>query len=151
MHKCEDPSSKKAMSQILYHPKTGHCVKMKENGEEVEVNACKGVISGWSVEGAQIKLANANQKLKCLKGNGEGNPVQLTVDCSKTNQTSWKAIAESKMHWATVDDEGHQLCLQRDDNSSTIITAKCICAHYNPSCMDDPQSQWFQFVSSNVL
>ncbi|XP_054817944.1 glycosyl hydrolase 5 family protein-like isoform X2 [Prosopis cineraria] len=143
-----DPSSKEAMSSIFYHPQTGQCMKSRKLGDQVEVNECKRV-SGWSLNGTQIKF-QSRRKVKCLKANGDGNPVLLTKDCSNTNQTSWKPITESGMHWATVDAQGNQLCLQKDANSSTILTAKCICADSNSSCMDNPQSQWFQFVSSNV-
>ncbi|XP_028806408.1 glycosyl hydrolase 5 family protein-like [Neltuma alba] len=145
----QDPSSKKATSQILYHPQSGQCVKRKENGDEVEVQDCNGA-SGWSVEGTQIKLQDA-QEAGCFKATGEGQPVELTADCSNTNQTSWKAITESGMHWASVDAQGNRLCLQRDANSSTVVTATCICADSDPSCVDDPQSQWFQFVATNVM
>ncbi|XP_054817943.1 glycosyl hydrolase 5 family protein-like isoform X1 [Prosopis cineraria] len=144
----QDPSSKEAMSSIFYHPQTGQCMKSRKLGDQVEVNECKRV-SGWSLNGTQIKF-QSRRKVKCLKANGDGNPVLLTKDCSNTNQTSWKPITESGMHWATVDAQGNQLCLQKDANSSTILTAKCICADSNSSCMDNPQSQWFQFVSSNV-
>lgn len=136
------------MSNIMYHPQSGLCVKnIKKN--QVEVHECNKV-SGWSVEGTQIKLG-ISKKVKCLKAIGEGQTVELTKDCSKTNQTSWKAIAESGMHWAAMDAQGNTLCLQKDANSYNIITAKCICADSDPSCMDNPQSQWFQFVPTNVI
>lgn len=144
----EEPSSKMEASSILYHPQSGECLKKSKTQNQVEAGGCSKA-SGWSQEGSQIKLKGQNEEY-CVKASGAGQAVILTADCSNTNQTSWKAITESGMHWTTVDAQGNSLCLHKDANSSTILTNKCICADTNPACLDNPQSQWFQFVSTNV-
>ncbi|MED6186825.1 hypothetical protein PIB30_070415 [Stylosanthes scabra] len=106
------------------------------------------------------KKANANiiyypLSGQCAKVNHKNELELVTVsdDCENKNKknNSWRKVSLSKLHLATFDHKsGKTLCLQKDPNSSTIVTSKCICITDDSQCLDDPQSQWFQLVPTNV-
>lgn len=103
----------------------------------------------WSYEGdgSPIRLMNS---AKCLKAVGERLPPSLSEDCLSP-QSSWKTVSMTGLHLATFDKDGDLLCLEKDSNSSKIVTSKCICiSDDDSSCLDNPQSQWFKLVSTNV-
>ena len=130
-------------SNILHHPQSGLCVKADKNYNQVESSDCVKA-SGWSQEGDKIKLNGDH----CLKALGdEGVPVVVSTDCS-SELTSWKFISASGLHLAVG--QGSGLCLEKDSTSSKLVTNRCICVEDDDGCIDNPQSQWFQFVPTNV-
>lgn len=140
-----DPTSKRSKAYIMYHPLTGKCVQVNENNK-LEIGSCENQ-KRWTYKGSQIFLKESQ---KCLTASGEGLPVSVSDDCESKN-SSWKTASPSKLHLATVNQDGkQQLCLQKDTNSSAVVTSKCICIHDDSLCLDDPQSQWFQLVATNV-
>lgn len=103
----------------------------------------------WSFEGdgSPIRLMNSAM---CLKAVGEGLPPSLSEDCLSA-QSSWKAVSRSGLHLASFAKDGELLCLEKDSNSTKIVTKKCICiGDDDPSCLDDPLNQWFRLVPTNV-
>jgi hypothetical protein len=86
----------------------------------------------------------------CIEAIGDGSIVKLSNDC-KSKQSFWKTLSATNLHLATLDGKGQNLCLQKESSTSPkIVTKKCICVDDNPTCLDDPQSQWFQLVTTNV-
>ncbi|XP_020997363.1 glycosyl hydrolase 5 family protein-like isoform X1 [Arachis duranensis] len=141
----QDPSSKAPYSHILYHPQSGLCVKADQNYNRIELGDCKKA-SGWNQEGDKIKLNGDH----CLKSLGtEGDPAVLSSDCSSSSDlsSSWKFISDSGLH---LQHNNTGLCLDKDRNSSILVTNKCICIGDDTGCLDNPQSQWFQLVPTNV-
>ncbi|MED6115792.1 hypothetical protein PIB30_094103 [Stylosanthes scabra] len=138
------------ISAAAKHDSSGLCVKSDQNNQ-IELSDCKKA-SGWNQEGDKIKL-NGNQCLKSL-GN-EGGSVVVSTDCSSSSDsssTSWKFISDSGLHLLVVDNNNNNnngLCLDKDSNSSKLVTKKCICVGDDHGCLDNPQSQWFQLVPTN--
>ncbi|KAK4266799.1 hypothetical protein QN277_023673 [Acacia crassicarpa] len=144
--KNQDPTSKLPVANILYYPLSGQCVRVNKKSE-LEVGSCENKIDKWVLEdGSQILLSGTN---KCLTVSGEGLPVVVSDD-NKCQSSSWKSVSLSKLHWSTMDQHGKQLCLHKDSNSSRIMTKRCICIQDDSTCLDDPRSQWFQFVPTNL-
>lgn len=116
--------------------------------KELVVGDCQKNYSRWSYEGdgSPIRLMESSM---CLQAGGEGLPLGLSEDCLG-QQSSWKRVSVSGLHLATLDKTGLPSCLQKDLNASTIVTRKCICIEDDSACMDNPQSQWFQLVPTNV-
>lgn len=114
---------------------------------ELEVGSCE-TKDRWmhDGDGANIHLVSTK---KCLTAGLEGLPVTVSNDC-QSKKSSWIFVSPSKLHLATTDQHGEYLCLQKDSNSSNIVTSKCICIGDDSTCLDDPQSQWFQLVPTNV-
>ncbi|KAG4999420.1 hypothetical protein AAZX31_08G059200 [Glycine max] len=143
----QDPTSNVSKSNIIFHPLTGYCAHVN-NSKELVMGDCKSN-SLWSYEGdgSPIRLMNS---AKCLKAVGERLPPSLSEDCLSP-QSSWKTVSMTGLHLATFDKDGDLLCLEKDSNSSKIVTSKCICiSDDDSSCLDNPQSQWFKLVSTNV-
>ncbi|XP_054778445.1 glycosyl hydrolase 5 family protein-like [Prosopis cineraria] len=145
----QDPGSKLPQHSILYHPLSGQCVTVNEK-DEVELGSCENK-SRWhhAKKGNQILLVGTD---KCLSANGEGLPVLVSAghNCN-SHKSAWKSLSLSKLHLGIKQENDHHLCLQKDSNTSAIVTAKCICIRNEDSlCLDDPRSQWFQFVPANV-
>ncbi|KAJ1401579.1 Ricin B-like lectin [Sesbania bispinosa] len=140
-----DPSSNFIKSYIIYHPLSGQCVRVNKNNE-LELGNCEGQ-SRWLQEGQQIKLVGNGT---CIKAIGDGSPVHLSNDC-ESKRSSWKTLSASNLHLGTIDGQGENLCLQKESHKSPkIVTKKCICVGDDPACLHNPQSQWFQLVTSNV-
>ncbi|KAE9605429.1 putative cellulase [Lupinus albus] len=142
--KNQDPTSKGTDAYIIYHPLTGKCGQVNEKNE-LELGSCEGQ-NRWSYNGSLI-LINSTQK--CLTDSGEGLPVTVSDNC-QSQSSSWKPISLSSLHLATTNKNGNQLCLHNNSNSSSIVSSQCICVKDDPLCLDDPQSQWFQLVPTNV-
>lgn len=141
-----EPSSKVPSLYILYHPLSGQCAQV--NGKnELEVGSCESK-NRWvrSRNGTEILLHGTK---KCLTAAAEGLSVVVSDECQSKN-SSWETVSLSKLHLATTDQHEKQLCLQKDSNSSSIVTSKCICIKDDSQCLDDPQSQWFQLVATNA-
>ncbi|XP_071720753.1 glycosyl hydrolase 5 family protein-like [Rutidosis leptorrhynchoides] len=132
---------------FIYHPLTGLCI-MVDHKNEIFADECH-MLTGWRHVGDYTPIQLSSTPL-CLKVAGDGLPVTLTTDCY-TNQTTWKSIPNSRFQIASKDENGADLCLDFDpNNNSNILSKKCICATDNWSrCFENPQSQWFQFVSTN--
>ncbi|KAJ1401557.1 Ricin B-like lectin [Sesbania bispinosa] len=140
-----DPSSNFIKSYIIYHPLSGQCVRVNKNNE-LELDNCERQ-SRWLQEGQQIKLVGNGT---CIEAIGDGSPVHLSNDC-ESKQSSWKTLSASNLHLGTIDGQGQNLCLQKESHKSPkIVTKKCICVGDDPACLHNPQSQWFQLVTSNV-
>ncbi|KAK4260553.1 hypothetical protein QN277_003651 [Acacia crassicarpa] len=145
----QDPSSNTGKSHILFHPLSGGCVHVNKETNKLEIGSCNENYSRWSYEGDGSPIRSLESNV-CLKTTGEGHSVRVSRDCL-SEQSSWKQVSATGLHLATRDQIGrHNLCLQKDSNSSNIITSKCICIGNDSKCMDNPQSQWFQLVPTNV-
>jgi len=140
-----EPNSNAPIVNILYHPLSGQCAKVNDKNE-IELGSCE-TKSRW-VRGEDTTKIVLHGTKKCLTIVGEGLPVVVS-DCERNNN-SWKFVSLSKLHLATINQHEEQLCLQKNSNSSTIVTSKCICIKDDSQCLDDPQSQWFQLVQTNV-
>ncbi|XP_057737123.1 glycosyl hydrolase 5 family protein-like isoform X2 [Arachis stenosperma] len=104
--------------------------------------------SSWT----HLRYPNFNEKFQLLIRKIQGFPVTLSNDC-KSKNSSWIFVSPSKLHLATtnIQSDGEYLCLQKDSNSPTILTSKCICIEDDDdsTCLNNPQSQWFQLVPTN--
>lgn len=141
-----EPTSKAPIFFILYHPLSGQCAQVNHKNE-LEVGSCESK-NRW-IHGEHESPIHLHGTKKCLTAGGEGLPVTLSGDC-QSKSSSWKSVSLSKLHLATMDHNEKQLCLQKGFNSSSIVTSKCICIEDDSLCLDDPQSQWFQLVATNV-
>ncbi|CAK8540689.1 unnamed protein product [Lathyrus sativus] len=140
-----EANSNSSKSYIMYHPLSGQCVRVSNN-DKLELGECEGP-NKWNQEGQQIKLVENGA---CMEAISEGSQVKLSSNC-KSKQSFWKKLSASNLHLSTLDREGNNLCLERESPTSPkIVTNKCICVDDSPSCLDDPQSQWFQLVTTNV-
>ena len=119
-----------------------------DSDNELVFGDCKNHVR-WSSEGDGTPIRLMDSPL-CLKAIGEGLPPTLSKDCLSP-QSSWKSVSVTGLHLATTDKNGELLCLEGDSDSSKIVTRKCICIDDDDSaCLDNPQSQWFQLISTNV-
>ncbi|KAK2414084.1 glycosyl hydrolase 5 family protein [Trifolium repens] len=140
-----EPSSNSTNSYIIYHPLSGQCVKVN-NKNELELGDCDGK-SKWNRDGEQIKLVGSGT---CIEAISDGSIVKLSNDC-KSKQSFWKTLSATNLHLGTLDGKGQNLCLERESSTSPkVVTNKCICVDDNPTCLNDPLSQWFQLVATNV-
>ncbi|XP_039166814.1 glycosyl hydrolase 5 family protein-like [Eucalyptus grandis] len=81
---------------------------------------------------------------------GDGLPPALSNDCS-SQRSAWRSISNSKLHVAATDEHGNRLCWEKKSNeSSLVLTRKCICVDDDSGCMENPQGQWFKFVPTNT-
>ncbi|RDX99971.1 hypothetical protein CR513_16901, partial [Mucuna pruriens] len=142
----QDPTSKVSKSHIMFHPLTGYCAHVNDSNALIMGNCMNNRVWNFEGDGSPIRLMNSAM---CLKAVGEGLPPTLSQDCLSP-QSSWKTVSMSGLHLATFDKDGELLCLERDSNSSEIVTRKCICIEDDDSsCLDNPQSQWFRLVPTN--
>ncbi|XP_010053198.2 glycosyl hydrolase 5 family protein [Eucalyptus grandis] len=143
----QDPSSNSPMSYIMYHPQSGLCIRANNN-HEIGTAECQH----WSRwihyrDGSPIRLMGTPL---CLKALGDGLPPVLSNDCS-SRRSAWRSISNSKLHVAATDERGNRLCLEKKSNeSSVILTRKCICVDDDSGCTENPQGQWFKFVPTNT-
>lgn len=91
-----------------------------------------------------MKLVSNGQ---CLKSAGDGKPPLVSANCSADGST-WTVASRAKLQLATKIG-GDNFCLEKDSDTS-IVVKKCICLKDEWNCMDDPQSQWFKLVPTNV-
>ncbi|KAG5539602.1 hypothetical protein RHGRI_019965 [Rhododendron griersonianum] len=148
----QDPKSNNPSYQIMYHPQSGQCVQ--SNQHLVYLSDCQNW-SRWSYDknGGPIKLMDSTTP-SCLSAAGDGLPVVFSDDCSG-QQSVWALVSGSKFHIAAKDKQGSLLCLDWDSSSSgiSIVTKKCLCLGNDgrdvPTCVENPQRQWFNFVPSN--
>lgn len=132
----------------MFHPLSGNCVHVNSSNNELVLGDCKSN-SRWSYEGAGTPIRLMESSL-CLNVVGEGLAPTLSENCLPP-RSSWKSVSVTGLHLASMDKNGEPLCLERDSNSSRIVTNKCICIDDDDSaCVDNPQSQWFQLISTNV-
>lgn len=145
--KIQDPTSNLSKSHIMFHPLTGKCAHANGSNNELVLGDCKSH-SEWSFEGdgSPIRLMDSAM---CLKAESEGLPATLSEHCLSP-QSSWKSVSKTGLHLATSHGNGPLFCLEMESDSSKIVTRKCICIDENDSsCLDNPQSQWFQLISTN--
>ena len=129
----------------MFHPLSGECVHVNKDNE-LEMGDCKNP-GRWSYEGAGSPIRLMGSAL-CLKANCEGNTPTLSKDCLSP-KSAWRFVSESGLHLAIMEQNGEPRCLQKN-NQSEIVTEKCICVDDDSACLDNPQSQWFQLISTNV-
>ncbi|KAL1365029.1 hypothetical protein HN51_013137 [Arachis hypogaea] len=145
----QDPTSNLSKSQILFHPLSGNCTHVSRK-KELEFGDCKNHVR-WSFEGDNngAPIRKMDSPL-CLKATGEGLPPTLSKDCLSP-QSSWRFVSVTGLHLATKNKNGDLLCLGTHSHSSKLVTKKCICVDDDDSaCLDNPQSQWFQLLTTNV-
>lgn len=134
---------------FIYHPLTGLCVRSNYKGQ-IFADDCH-LMTGWSHSGdwTPIHLSNTPS---CIEVVGDGLPVRLSMDCFGT-QSTWRSISNSIFQITSKDGNGVDLCLDIDhDTPSTILSKRCNCVGDDSSlCMLSPQSQWFQFISTNNI
>ncbi|XP_028770449.1 glycosyl hydrolase 5 family protein-like [Neltuma alba] len=144
----QDPSSKLRQHSILYHPLSGQCVNVNDK-DELGLGSCENR-NRWhhAKNGNQILLVGTD---KCLSADGEGLPVLVSDQNCKSHKSVWKSLSLSKLHLGIQHENHHHLCLQKDPNTSALVSAKCVCIDDDDSlCLEDPRGQWFQFVPTNV-
>ncbi|XP_076958188.1 glycosyl hydrolase 5 family protein-like [Bidens hawaiensis] len=143
----QDPKVKSSNYTFMYHPLTGLCIRPDHNGQ-ILADECHR-LTGWSHDDGRTPIQLSNSRL-CMEVVGDGLPVRLTMHCS-TKQSTWKWVPNSMFQIASKDNNGVDLCLDYDPNcSSNVLSRRCICSGGNWSkCLQNPQSQWFQFVSTN--
>uniref|UniRef100_A0A7N0TR71 Glycoside hydrolase family 5 domain-containing protein n=1 Tax=Kalanchoe fedtschenkoi TaxID=63787 RepID=A0A7N0TR71_KALFE len=137
---CADFHSKAGWHYILYHPLSGDCAHASRNNV-VRRGDCQSR-SRWSYDKGRIRLVGASS---CLKVAGDGQLVVLSNDCSSP-QSYWSILSDSKLHIGAKDGRGTQLCM--DGKGSTVRSSRCICL--GGDCHEDPRSQWFKLVPTNV-
>ncbi|XP_052210369.1 glycosyl hydrolase 5 family protein-like [Diospyros lotus] len=144
-----DPKARHRSYNILFHPKTGQCAEVVEDG--IYLRDCKSWAKWNHLKGGPISLMGGDRR--CLAAVGEGLPAIVTSNCS----SNWNMVSGSKLHIASRDEHGRYLCLDWDSSgasgSSRILTNKCLCLGSDlqdvPRCEDDPQRQWFKMIPSN--
>ncbi|XP_058102111.1 glycosyl hydrolase 5 family protein-like [Magnolia sinica] len=142
-----DPGSNGSSYLILYHPLSGHCIEGSKDGN-IQATDCQRR-SKWIYNGNKtpIQLMGTDQ---CLRVAGNGLSPILSTNCSD-DQSRWRMVSSSKLQIATMDAQGGFQCLEKSSsNSSTIITSQCLCLNES-TCDENPETQWFNFVSSNLV
>ena len=130
----------------MFHPLSGHCVQIVENG--IVVANCNNA-SKWEQhqDDGPIKLVGSPQ---CLGVAGDGVAPRVSEDCS----SKWKYVSSSGLHLAAQGENGGYLCLEMNASDSKLVTKKCLCVGDDlvdfHSCADNPQAQWFKFIPSNI-
>ncbi|XP_047971022.1 glycosyl hydrolase 5 family protein-like [Salvia hispanica] len=130
----------------MFHPLSGHCVQIVENG--IVVANCKNA-SKWEQhqDDGPIKLVGSPQ---CLGVAGDGEAPRVSEDCS----SKWKYVSSSGLHLAAQGGNGGYLCLEMNASDSKLVTKKCLCVGDDlvdlSTCADNPQAQWFKFIPSNI-
>ncbi|XP_048230722.1 glycosyl hydrolase 5 family protein isoform X2 [Ricinus communis] len=143
----QDPDSILSTSYLMYHPLSGNCVHASEKNEIYASRFQQH--SRWSHDGdgAPIRLMGS---ALCLKAIGDGLEPVLSNDCF-SQQSSWKLLSSSKLHLGVKDEHGEYLCLEKESfNSSKVFTRKCICIEDDSDCQENPQSQWFKLIKTNI-
>nr|KAJ0204966.1 hypothetical protein LSAT_V11C500285610 [Lactuca sativa] len=132
---------------FLFHPMTGRCIR-SDYKDQLFADECLW-LNGWSHSGDGTPVQLASTPL-CITVAGDGLPVKLTTNCN-AKQSTWQSVKNSRFQISNKDENGVDLCLDFDPKySSRIVSKKCICVDDNDSrCLANPQSQWFQFVSTN--
>lgn len=144
-----DPNSNASYSYVIYHPQSGQCIEVSNDNKDIVLTNCS-TSSRWSHDNDSTPIKMSSTGL-CLKASGEGLAASLSTDCLG-KQSVWSAISNSKLHLATITENGKSLCLQiESSNSSKIVTNSCICTTDDPTCLQDTQSQWFELVETNTL
>ncbi|KAJ7944981.1 Endoglucanase [Quillaja saponaria] len=143
--KNQEPISALPKSHKMLHPLSGHCFKAN-NKNELELSDCLKGAGRWSFDGdgSPLRLMGT---ATCLKVIGDGAPAILSDDCL-SQQSSWRRVSLAGLHLAARDENGNQFCLEKVGDQ--ILTKKCICIEDDSKCMDNPQSQWFQLVPTNM-
>lgn len=140
-----DPKSKKPKYYLLFHPQSGKCLNVATNNV-VEASSCIGG-SRWIYQGdgTSIRLTGTSS---CLTTSKEGMPLTLSKDCTNNEKGRWKLASNYQL--SNVDENGKELCLDFDTNSSfnKVLVRKCV--GLDGKSIDNPQSQWFKLVSTNV-
>ncbi|WMV43964.1 hypothetical protein MTR67_037349 [Solanum verrucosum] len=143
--KVNDPKSKKPKYYLLFHPQSGKCLNVATNNV-VQASSCIGA-SRWIYHGdrTSIRLTGTSS---CLTTSREGMPLTLSKDCNNSEKNRWKLA--SNYHISNIDENGKELCLDFDTNSSSnkVLVRKCV--GLDGKSNDNPQSQWFKLVSTNV-
>ncbi|KAL4587345.1 hypothetical protein LXL04_000214 [Taraxacum kok-saghyz] len=132
---------------FLYHPMTGRCIG-SDYRSQIFAYECT-VLNGWSHGGDGTPVQLGTTPL-CIAVAGDGLPVKLTTNCN-SRESTWNSVRNSRFQIASKDGNGVDLCLDFDPNDSLrILSRKCICRDNNGfKCLENPQRQWFQFVSTN--
>ncbi|XP_004143963.2 glycosyl hydrolase 5 family protein [Cucumis sativus] len=139
----QDPNSKGPMSYIMLHPVSGQCVKLDGKGG-IELGDCETpTLWDHTGDGSPMKLWNG----QCLKSAGDGKPPVVSAECSGDG-SSWTVASKAKLQLSTKSG-GENICLEKESDTS-IVVKKCICLKDEWNCFDDPQSQWFKLVPTNV-
>lgn len=156
---------------ILYHPQSGECIQISndDGDNHLYTTDCRRKnLTRWDhdnnkggsssifirVKGTTSSSTSAGE---CLSAVGDGSEAVVSSDCSSGRASSWEMISSTKMHIAYRDDngEGKYLCLERNSSSSRVLTRKCLClddsANDVSNCSQNPQTQWFKFVPTNVI
>ncbi|XP_022930165.1 uncharacterized protein LOC111436674 [Cucurbita moschata] len=145
----QDPNSNASFSYVIYHLQSGQCIQVSNDNKDIFMGNCS-ISSRWTHDNDSTPIRMSSTGL-CLKTSGEGLMPSLTTDCFGP-QSSWTAISNTKLHLATVTQDGKSLCLQvESSNSSKIVTNSCICTDGAPNCLQDTPSQWFELVETNTL
>ncbi|XP_027774571.1 glycosyl hydrolase 5 family protein-like [Solanum pennellii] len=143
--KLQDPKSKKPKYYLLFHPQSGKCLNVATNNV-VEASSCIGA-SRWIYhgDGTSIRLTGTSS---CLTTSKEGMPLTLSKDCTNNEKSRWQLASNYQL--SNVDENGKELCLDFDTNSSfnKVLVRKCV--GLDGKSIDNPQSQWFKLVSTNV-
>ncbi|XP_071920130.1 glycosyl hydrolase 5 family protein-like [Coffea arabica] len=145
-----DPKSNNTTHSKLYHPQSGLCAQIGNNGS-VRGSDCQSP-GRWKQQeaGSSIQLeAEAEGTFGCLRAVGDGQPATVSSDCG--NQTTlWKLVSSSQLHIAA---QGGYLCLEMNSSDSVVVTRKCLCLDENsndvPNCAENPEGQWFKLVPTN--
>ncbi|KAK4728816.1 hypothetical protein R3W88_021804 [Solanum pinnatisectum] len=140
-----DPKSKKPKYYLLFHLQSGKCLNVATNNV-VHASSCIGA-SRWIYhgDGTSIRLTGTSS---CLTTSREGMPLTLSKDCNNNEKSSWKLASNYQL--SNLDENGKELCLDFDTNysSNKVLVRKCV--GLDGKSIDNPQSQWFKLVSTNV-
>ncbi|XP_047971015.1 glycosyl hydrolase 5 family protein-like [Salvia hispanica] len=145
-HINQDFTSKKPTYYKMFHPLSGKCVQIVHN--EMTLANCN-YASRWNQhrDDSPLKLEGA---AGCLSVPGDGVSPRVSRDYS----SKWKIVSSSGLHLAAQDRKGEYLCLEVNASDSRVVAKKCLCVGDDLSnfrtCADNPQSQWFKLVPTNV-
>ncbi|MCD7449585.1 hypothetical protein HAX54_000650 [Datura stramonium] len=141
-----DPKSKRPTYHLLFHPQSGKCLSSAANNNVVYASDCIGA-SRWSHDGDGMPIRLTGTSL-CLTASRDGLPVTLSTDCNEQSRVKFA----SNYQLSNIDHEnGKELCLDFDTyySSSRVLVRKCV--GLDGKNIDNPQTQWFKFVSVQCL
>ncbi|CAN1295434.1 Glycosyl hydrolase 5 family protein [Linum perenne] len=124
--------------QVIFHPSTGQCVLRGQTYlDPLRLGPCSES-DPWTYT-SRHTLSQVGTYF-CFKADESGQPVELSLDCSK-----FEMISDSKMHLSTKLQDGTSVCIDVDSDNN-IVTNPCKCLSKDKGC--DPVSQWFKLVNS---
>ncbi|KAK1281510.1 hypothetical protein QJS10_CPB22g00038 [Acorus calamus] len=124
------------------------CVSADAGGQNVVLGDCSKSSRWFRRRGNHAIMLSSADHL-CMHFVGEGQPVTLSTNCDD-QLSSWWPVA---MFQFVSGSQGKRMCLdggnsQPGSTGVVITTTECDCLG-TVTCQENPQTQWFSFVTTN--